>query len=109
MLDVKDTEHIWCTATVELKIQTENREPLLYLHYSGWSRKYDEYMYQSSSRIAPLGFYTSRKDIPRYKMSANSPMLFGHVMENGMQQIRQNLDEEDQDAAAAAMAPPANQ
>eukprot|EP00352_Strombidinopsis_acuminata_P001045 CAMPEP_0176346852 /NCGR_PEP_ID=MMETSP0126-20121128/6556_1 /TAXON_ID=141414 ORGANISM="Strombidinopsis acuminatum, Strain SPMC142" /NCGR_SAMPLE_ID=MMETSP0126 /ASSEMBLY_ACC=CAM_ASM_000229 /LENGTH=71 /DNA_ID=CAMNT_0017694611 /DNA_START=864 /DNA_END=1079 /DNA_ORIENTATION=- len=22
MLDVKDTEHIWCTATVELKIMT---------------------------------------------------------------------------------------
>jgi hypothetical protein len=29
---------------VELKIQAENREPLLLMHYDGWSRKYDEYL-----------------------------------------------------------------
>ena len=33
MLDVLDTEYIWCKATVELKIRCQSREPLLFLHY----------------------------------------------------------------------------
>lgn len=59
-LDVLDTEHIWCQAVVELKIRTSNKKPLLYLHYDGWSRKYDEYMFITSRRIAPNGTYTKR-------------------------------------------------
>jgi hypothetical protein len=44
-LDVLDTEHIWCTAVVELKINTvESKTPLLLIHYEGWSRKYDEFL-----------------------------------------------------------------
>lgn len=69
-LDVLDTEHIWCTAVVELKIKAANKQPLLYLHYEGWSRKYDEYMFITNRRIAPNGVYTQRNDIPRYKMSS---------------------------------------
>lgn len=68
-LDALDTEHIWCSAIVELKIRAENKKPLLYLHYEGWSRKYDEYMFITSRRLAPVGTYTKRNDIPRYKMS----------------------------------------
>lgn len=67
-VDVLDTEHIWCTAEVEIKILAEDRKPLLYLHYDGWSRKYDEYLYMDSSRVAPVGVYTTRNDIPRYRM-----------------------------------------
>lgn len=70
-LDVLDTEYIWCPASVELKVLAENRAPLLYLHYDGWSRKYDEYLYSNSSRIAPQGTYTKRRDIPRYRMMPN--------------------------------------
>ena len=44
-IDTRDTEFIWCTAVVELKIQTMNREPLLYIHYEDWNRKYDEYIF----------------------------------------------------------------
>ena len=44
-LDVLDTEHIWCSAIVELKIRAAGKIPLLHLHYEGWNRKYDEYMY----------------------------------------------------------------
>ena len=40
-----DTEHIWCNATCEMKIMAENKVPLLYVHYEGWSRKYDEYLF----------------------------------------------------------------
>lgn len=56
-LDVRDTEYIWCVATVECKITSQNRPALLYIHYEvkklysmlqGWNRKYDEYMYETS-------------------------------------------------------------
>ena len=70
-VDVNDTENIWCRATVELVVKTQNRQNLLYLHYEGWNRKYDEYIYQDSHRIAPLGFYTNRGDIPIYRMMQN--------------------------------------
>jgi hypothetical protein len=68
---VCDTENIWCKATVELIIKTANRKDLLYIHYEGWNRKYDEYIYIDSHRIAPLGLYTSRSDIPVYRMLNN--------------------------------------
>ena len=71
-LDVNDTENIWCRATVELVVKTQNRKNLLYVHYEGWNRKYDEYIYQDSHRIAPLGFYTDRTDIPIYRMMQNN-------------------------------------
>jgi hypothetical protein len=80
---VRDTEFIWCKGTVELKITSSKHEPLLYIHYEGWNRKYDEYIYQNSKRVAPLGFFTSRTDIPRYYMCPHSNMMFGHILENG--------------------------
>ncbi len=44
-LDVLDTEHIWCQALVELKLQvSESEVPLLLIHYDGWSRKFDEFL-----------------------------------------------------------------
>ena len=60
-VDVRDTEHIWCVGFVELKITTLNRPPLLYIHFEGWNRKFDEYIFLDSERFAPLGTYTSRK------------------------------------------------
>jgi hypothetical protein len=71
-IDVLDTEHIWCNAQVELKIQAEAHDsPLLLVHYDGWSRKYDEFLLLNSKRIAPDGCYTKRDDIPRYRMCQN--------------------------------------
>lgn len=32
-IDVRDTEYIWCTGNVELKITTPNKPPLLFIHY----------------------------------------------------------------------------
>jgi len=71
-LDICDTEFIWCKATVELVIKSNNRKDLLYVHYEGWNRKYDEYIYIDSHRVAPLGIYTARRDIPVYRMISNS-------------------------------------
>jgi hypothetical protein len=74
-IDVLDTEYIWCKATIELIIKENNHQDLLYLHYENWNRKYDEYLYIDSHRVAPLGLYTSRTDIPIYRMMNGS----GHV------------------------------
>lgn len=58
-IDVLDTEHIWCSAVIELKVQADGcREPLLLVHYEGWTRKYDEWVMQDSKRLALSGFYT---------------------------------------------------
>jgi hypothetical protein len=57
-VDVRDTEHIWCVGQIELKICTQNRQALLYIHYEGWNRKYDEYIFVNSDRLAPHGTYT---------------------------------------------------
>ena len=71
-IDVLDTENIWCKATVELVCKALNRKDLLYIHYDGWNRQYDEYLYIDSNRVCPLGLYTSRSDIPVYKMRNTS-------------------------------------
>ena len=70
-IDACDTEYIWCKAHVELVVKNKNRKDLLYLHYEGWNRKYDEYIYIDSHRVAPLGIYTNRDDIPIYRMLNN--------------------------------------
>ena len=83
-IDVCDTENIWCKATVELVVKSNNRRDLLYLHYEGWNRKYDEFIYIDSHRIAPLGLYTSRNDIPVYSMlnnnGRNGPVMYAVVL-----------------------------
>lgn len=84
-LDVRDTEYVWCKAVVEMKIVSENRKPLLYIHYEGWNRKYDEYMYIDSPRLSPQGLYTGRVDIPKYYMCPHSNQMYGHIVEGGEQ------------------------
>ena len=92
-IDVRDTEEIWCSGKIELKISTINRLPLLYIHYEvsfwchhhyyqGWNRKYDEYIYVNSDRLAPSGTYTNRQDIPRYSMNPYSNLMQASIVEN---------------------------
>ena len=94
-IDIRDTEYIWCVGVVELKITSEKHKTVLYIHYEvsiilftvkGWNRKYDEYVYLTSPRLAPLGTYSNRTDIPRYYMCPHSNMMFAQIMENGAQQ-----------------------
>lgn len=63
---MRDTEYIWCVGTVKIKIESPNKEPLLVVHYEGWNNYYDEVLPISTNRIAPLGLYSSRQDIPKY-------------------------------------------
>ena len=65
-LDVRDTEYIWCVGTVKIIIESPFKELLLIIHYEGWNKYFDEILPITSNRIAPLGYYTSREDIPKY-------------------------------------------
>lgn len=93
-IDACDTENIWCKATVELIIKTQNRKDLLYIHYEGWNRKYDEFLYMDSHRLAPLGSYTNRLDIPVYRMMGNRgsdgqlSMMYAVVLSNAAEEAR---------------------
>ncbi|CAD8075419.1 unnamed protein product [Paramecium primaurelia] len=61
-VDIMDQQFIWCVATIK---QIGKKE--LFIHYDGWGKEYDEFIPLQSNRIAPLGLYTSREDIPKYQ------------------------------------------
>ena len=82
-LDVRDTEHIWCIATIEQIIRKKSKTPLVYVHYEGWSRVYDEYLSFDSPRLAPLGFFTERRDIPRYSRVPYRNQKYARVIGGG--------------------------
>jgi hypothetical protein len=79
-LDVRDTENIWCTGNVEMIMRFSESEPVVYIHYDGWSRKYDEYIPIDSTRLASMGVYTTRSDIPRYEMQQGVNMLHSRII-----------------------------
>ncbi len=72
---MRDTEYIWVIGSVKIKIECANRDSLLVVHYEGWNKYYDEIIKQNSPRIAPLGTYTSRKDIPKYMLKSDNSMV----------------------------------
>ena len=43
------------------------------IHYKGWNTIYDEVIDLTSRRLAKHGFYTSRKNIPQYRMDQSNP------------------------------------
>ena len=65
-IDVRDTGYIWCVGTVKIKIENSNKDTILIIHYEGWNNYFDEIIRLSSPRLAPLGYYTTRKEIPKY-------------------------------------------
>lgn len=72
MLDVRDTEHIWCQGQILEVIKEENRNNSynsVLVHFNRWNKIYNEIIEFPSSRLAPLHFFSSRTDIPRYSLS----------------------------------------
>jgi hypothetical protein len=68
-LDVKDTENVWCVGEVKEIIKNGKNKDILFIHYIGWNNSFDEYIFQSSNRLAPFGLYTNRNDIPKYNFN----------------------------------------
>eukprot|EP01017_Pseudomicrothorax_dubius_P031452 TRINITY_DN4017_c0_g1_i4.p1 TRINITY_DN4017_c0_g1~~TRINITY_DN4017_c0_g1_i4.p1 ORF type:complete len:279 (-),score=29.86 TRINITY_DN4017_c0_g1_i4:137-973(-) len=72
LIDVRDTEYIWCSAKV-LRVERNGKHaPTVLVHYESWSKIYDEFICLNSSRIAKHGTYTGRRDIPRYDLPQHS-------------------------------------
>ena len=74
-VDVRDTEYIWLQGTIKIKIECANKEPLFVVHYEGWNKYYDELIKQNSPRLAPVGTYSSRKDITKYFLKNDNSMV----------------------------------
>lgn len=70
-LDVRDTEYIWCRGFILNVYRKGDTVTELLIHYQGWNKIYDEILEINSPRLAPLGFYTNREDIPRYALNDN--------------------------------------
>lgn len=108
-VDVRDTEYIWCTGSVERILKSRyNCADLYFIHYEGWSRCYDEYIPADSDRIAPHKFYTSRNDIPKYtRHDGPDERVYGNVVEGGNDSPRNNNNRAENNADNNEQ-PPAN-
>ncbi|KRX05674.1 Translation initiation factor IF2/IF5, zinc-binding [Pseudocohnilembus persalinus] len=73
-IDVQDTENIWCVAIIKDILDIDNEKNIL-IHYKGWNSVYDEVLSYKSDRLAPKGFYTSRKNIPQYATESENDDL----------------------------------
>lgn len=62
LLDVFDTECIWCKGEVK-----EITKIGIKIHYLGWKSVYDEIIEINSDRLAPLGTFTNRAGNVLYK------------------------------------------
>lgn len=67
-------------------VESIGNDPILAIHYEGWNNWYDEFLPIDSDRIARLGFYTTRDDIPKYKMNRVSYGMNGAMMARGIMQ-----------------------
>ncbi len=74
-VDVRDTEYIWLNGTIKSKIECAARDTLVIVHYEGWNSYYDEVIKLTSPRLAPMGTYSSRKDIPKYQLKSENSMV----------------------------------
>jgi len=86
LIDVRDTESIWCQGTIvkiyHKKNETTGHSDLvsLLIHYNRWNKLYDEIIEVPSSRLAPLECFSGRTDIPRYNLSEADNNLRGSVV-----------------------------
>lgn len=60
-------------------IESVRREPILVIHFDGWSKHYDELLFKNSPRIAQKGTYTSRDDIPCYKVKETDNVMHAQI------------------------------
>jgi hypothetical protein len=65
-LDVRDVDYVWCTGKIYRTVNKvqEKKMKWMIVKYDKSNKK--EELPENSPRIAPLGFYTGRKDIPHY-------------------------------------------
>lgn len=80
VLDVRDTESIWCQGTV-VEVEADEGGPVAVLvHFNRWNSIYNEIIELPSLRLAPLHHFSSRTDIPRYNLALDDNNLRGLVV-----------------------------
>ena len=89
-IDVRDTEYVWCIGRIKAVVSFPRSPKYIYVHYEGWDKIFDEYFSEHSERIAPLGFFTNRKDIPRYILSGNGNCRLGLIVSSAEEMDRVN-------------------
>lgn len=67
LVDVRDTEYIWCVGQINLIIEPINKDPMYVVHFVGKPSSEDEVIYKNSDRLAKHGFFTARDGIPNYE------------------------------------------
>ena len=56
IVDVKDRTSIWLNGVVR-----DVDHDAVYIHYLGWTKKYDEWIELDSQRLAPNGLYAKKR------------------------------------------------
>ena len=75
LIDVRDTESIWCQGHIidvyvkKEKVQSKDWVDSVLVHYNRWNSIYNEVIELPTNRLAPLSFFTGRIDIPRYNLA----------------------------------------
>ena len=81
MVDVRDTDFIWCEGRITLIIEPMDKEAFYVVHFEGKSSNDDEVIYKNSERIARHGTFTSRSDIPHWQRQEGEK---GPILRNQM-------------------------
>lgn len=74
----------------------------------GWHKIYDEILEIKSARLAPFGFYTTRKEIPRYASQETDENFFSYVT-TGIQLEQHQQHQAQMQAALLQLNPSAEQ
>lgn len=73
-IDIRTIDYVWTVGTIKMIIEQMNKEPLYVVHKEGFANEWDEIIYRNSPRVAKLGAYTSRNDIPSYVIDEKEQM-----------------------------------
>jgi hypothetical protein len=65
------------------------------IHFNRWNSIYNEIIELPSLRLAPLQFFSSRTDIPRYNLSQADNNMRGLVISGNSDPGQRNIDVED--------------
>ena len=85
MLDVRDTESIWCQGKVlEVYRSSDKKDKskvtAVMVHYNRWHKIYNEIIEVPSHRLALLSCYSGRVEIPRYNLAEEMNNVRGSVI-----------------------------
>jgi hypothetical protein len=67
-VDVRDKAYVWSTGTVKLIVESPQRDPLIVVRMQDGACSTEEVFQKDSPRLALVGTYTSREELPSYEI-----------------------------------------